>query len=499
MKLSRDTIPLVSPLHAKIPGENIFDFPERVLQFGTGVLLRGLPGFLIDQANRKGIFKGRIVAVKSTMQGTVEPFVKQDGLYTVCIRGPEKGKMVEENIISASISRALSANEQWPEVLECAHNPLLRIIISNTTETGIEMITENFIDLPPVSFPGKLMSFLYERFKIFGKRNEGDVLVIPTELITDNGEKLRTIVFQLATDNNLPATFTGWLEDHVHFCSSLVDRIVPGKPEQNEMHAFEKQLGYSDELLTVAEPYHLWVIEGDEQVRKILSFAEVDSNVIITANIGRYRELKLRLLNGSHTMSCGLAFLSGFDSVYHAMKEKWFYAFVRGLMLSEIATSIPFDLNDEEIHDFAYQVLERFTNPFIRHLWLNISMNYTSKLKIRNVPVLLKYYEKHKSVPGYMALGFAAYILFMRPVMQENDKFFGQNGDEKYLINDPHAAYYFHLWKNRKDHEVVTEVLGNRDLWEEDLLMLPGFSVAVIELLTLMKQNGIPSVMSRYS
>src|SRR5919112_33783 len=83
-----------------LPGPDVFELPEKILQFGTGVLLRGLPDFFIDRANRQGIFNGRIVVVKSTSQGDTSAFEKQDGLYTVCVRGIEEGKKVEENIIN---------------------------------------------------------------------------------------------------------------------------------------------------------------------------------------------------------------------------------------------------------------------------------------------------------------------------------------------------------------------------------------------------------------
>src|ERR1700730_1573709 len=95
------------------PWEAIFVLPEKVLQFGTGVLLRGLPDYFIDKANRSGIFNGRIVVVKSTDAGDANVFNGQDALYTLCIRGVENGKKTEENIICSAISRVLSAKQQW--------------------------------------------------------------------------------------------------------------------------------------------------------------------------------------------------------------------------------------------------------------------------------------------------------------------------------------------------------------------------------------------------
>jgi Mannitol-1-phosphate/altronate dehydrogenases len=493
MILCRNTISEIDPGKVTVPTGNIFNLPERVLQFGTGVLLRGLPGAIIDEANRQGVFNGRIVVVKSTTHGSLEPFLKQDGLYTVCIRGPQKEEMIEKNIISSSISRVLSANEQWTNILRCAQNPLLKIIISNTTEIGIELVKDDIKASPPNSFPGKLAAFLYERFTTFGSGNDGDLVVIPTELIIDNGKKLKSAVLSLANENHLPQQFMDWIENNVQFCSSLVDRIVPGKPDNETLAGMARELGYEDELLIMVEPYHLWAIEADEKVKKILSFAEVDKKVIITPDIRRYRELKLRLLNGSHTMSCGLAFLAGFHSVYDAMKDASFFSYIKNLMLTEIASAIPFDLPAEEIQNFGLQVLERFRNPYIRHPWINICMHYTSKMQSRNIPVLLRYYEKHKTVPDQMALGFAAYLLFMKAAGQENEKYYGLHRGKKYFINDAHAGYYFRIWQTKKAPNLVVEVLSNQDLWQHDLSVLQGFSTAVSKALVAMLENGVAS------
>src|SRR5215211_1422248 len=104
MNLSRYTLKNINNNSIIVPDELLFELPEKVLQFGTGVLLRGLPDYFIDKANRQGIFNGRIVVVKSTTHGDTSAFEKQDGLYTVCARGIQNGEKIEENIINASIS-----------------------------------------------------------------------------------------------------------------------------------------------------------------------------------------------------------------------------------------------------------------------------------------------------------------------------------------------------------------------------------------------------------
>ena len=267
MILSRFTVKNISPEIVEVPDETMFDLPEKVLQFGTGVLLRGLPDYFINKANKQGLFNGRIVVVKSTTKGNSSPFEKQDGLYTLCIRGVQNGEKVEENIINASISRVLCADKDWEQILECAHNQNMQIIISNTTEVGIQLIHDDVRRHPPVSFPGKLLAFLYERYHAFNGSVQSGMVIIPTELIVDNGKALEAIVLELAHLNGLEEAFIEWLECCNHFCNSLVDRIVTGKPDEEIHIRLQSELGYKDELLIMSEAYRLWAIEGDEKIK----------------------------------------------------------------------------------------------------------------------------------------------------------------------------------------------------------------------------------------
>ncbi|MDP9230833.1 MAG: tagaturonate reductase, partial [Bacteroidota bacterium] len=342
MNLSKQNIKNISSQSGVIlPKENLFELPEKVLQFGTGVLLRGLPDYFIDKANRKGIFNGRIIVVKSTSTGDTNVFAEQDGLYTQCIRGIEKGRIIDETIINSSISRVLSANEDWGSVLDCANNPDLQIIISNTTEVGITLVEDDIRMFPPHSFPGKLLSFLYERYKTFNVSAERGMVIIPTELIPDNGTKLRSIVLELAGMNKLEDAFNKWLQTANHFCNSLVDRIVPGKLPPVDKEATIKKLGYHDNLMIMSESYRLWAIEsGNEKVKKVLSFSEADDGIVITVDIEKFRELKLRLLNGSHSLICGLACLAGFKTVKEAMDNEHISYILRNLMIEEIVPAI---------------------------------------------------------------------------------------------------------------------------------------------------------------
>lgn len=491
MILSRYNLKNISAQDVVTPAESVFDLPEKVLQFGTGVLLRGLPDYFIDKANRQGLFNGRIVVVKSTDSGDSSAFDKQDGLYTLCVRGLDNGKKIEENSINSSISRVLSAKNEWSEILQCAHNPHMQIIISNTTEVGIQLVQDDIHKHPPASYPGKLLAFLLERYKAFDGSRQSGMVIVPTELIPDNGKKLESIVLELAHLNGLEDAFIQWLENCNYFCSSLVDRIVPGKPDAATREQLEKQFGYKDELLTMSEVYRLWAIEGGEHIQSVLTFATVDEGVVIAPDINLFRELKLRMLNGTHTLSCALAWLAGFDTVKNAMDNTEMRSFIGGLMLNEIAAGIPYQVDAETAQGFGRKVLDRFANPSIEHHWINISMQYTSKMKMRNVPVITTYAQRMRSVPENICLGFAAYLLFLKPVVKKQDKYYGEWQGKEYPIQDDFAAYFLEKWNKLKAPALVDEVLADTALWGEDLSALPGFAQAVKDNLAALMEKGV--------
>jgi len=501
MRLSKELI-LEGKLPAtfNVPGTSIFDLPEKVLQFGTGVLLRGLPDFYIDKANRQNVFNGRIVVVKSTA-GNVDEFTTQDGLYTQCIKGIVDGKSIEENIINASISKVLSAQSNWKEIMQYAESADMQVIISNTTEIGIELKADDDIHAVPESFPGKLLAFLFRRFQHFKGSHESGMVIIPTELIVNNGVTLKEIVLKLAAINNLNSEFIEWLHAANDFCNSLVDRIVPGALKKQEQVAFEQMAGYTDALTIMSEPYSLWAIESSsDKTKNILSFSKIDDTVVITPDINKYRELKLRLLNATHTFSCALAYLSGFDLVYESMHELAICNFIKKLMTEEIAYSIISEsITREETEVFANNVINRFCNPFIEHKWLSISMNYTAKMKMRCLPLILSYHKKTGKIPSYMSAGFAAYILFTKPVELSDGVYYGKTHGRKYKIDDNNAAQFYALWENSSVEIVTHKILSDEALWGTDLTNIPGFAVLVQYFLQQFNRSEFKYVITRLS
>ncbi|UYQ94882.1 tagaturonate reductase [Chitinophaga horti] len=477
----------------------LLELPEKVLQFGTGVLLRGLPDYFIDKANKQGVFNGRVVVVKSTSQGDTTAFEQQDGLYTVCIRGIENGQAVSENIVNASISRVLAATTEWQSILDCAANPQMELIISNTTEVGISLVEDDVHAAPPVSFPGKLLAFLLARYTHFKGAADKGMVIVPTELLPDNGHKLKSVVLQLARNNRLDEAFIQWVSDHNHFCNSLVDRIVPGKQAVDVQAAIEQELGYTDQLMIMSEVYRLWAIESSsEKVKRVLSFAAADNGVVIVPDINVYRELKLRLLNGSHTMSCGLAVLAGFDTVKEAMEDADMSACIEAMMMQEIVPAITdIYIREDSAWRFAGAVLDRYRNPHIAHRWISITMQYTSKMKMRDVPILLRHYQRSQEAPALLAMGFAAYLLFMRSERTQDGRYEGSANGVAYTITDDHAAWFYDAWKRLEPSVLVRTVLSNTGLWGTDLCTLKGFPQAVSTMLGAMMTSGVASIVKK--
>ena len=388
--------------------------PEKVLQFGTGVLLRALPDYYIELANQNGRFNGRVVMVKSTPTPVESVYIDQDCLFTQVIRGIEDGKPIEEFKLNASVSRCLHANENWNEIMQFATSPHLEVVISNTTEVGIVYNEEKITNGCPDSFPAKLLAIMYHRFEFYnGDMNRG-LVILPTELIDKNAEQLQKILNQLAVFNRFSEAFIFWLNQANDFCNTLVDRIVPGKLSDSSKQQIETRLGYRDELMIMSEPYALWAIESKSpRVSTRLSFINPDKGCILVNDLHIHKELKLRLLNATHSFACAYAIRSGFTYVREAMQDEIFRTFIIGL-INEIKAVLLMDasVTKEMTDEFGNAVIDRFSNPYIDHIWQSISLHYRTKIEVRCIPLINKAVTMGDFTYQHMLKGLNEFNLF---------------------------------------------------------------------------------------
>lgn len=474
-------------------------FPEKVVQFGTGALLRGFIEYFIDGANRAGEFNGSIVAISSTGSSRDASLNEQDGLYTLAIQGGVDGATAsEEHRVIGSLARAISARDDWDSVLAVARDPRIELIVSNTTEVGIALDESDTFDArPPRSFPGKLTRFLYERATAFDFDSKRGVVVLPCELIEDNGDTLRRIVGALAKRWALGVRFENWLDESVIFCNTLVDRIVPGALPAGDAARLESSLGYHDDLLTACEAYALFAIQGDDALRTRLGFPMDDSRIIVTPDIRPYRERKVRILNGAHTISVYAALLSGLETVGEAVADERIGRFVRRVMFEEIVPSL--DAPDAEL--FATQVLERFANPFIRHALVDITLHGTAKIRVRIVPSIMEYSSRTGRVPASLAFGFAAYLAFMC-----GDVPLGRAFAAARLPTDSDGERLLAIWKRFDPQtdaallDAVRAVCNDLTLWgpSAGLGEIPGFVDAVGDHLIRIFRHGIVAALEAH-
>ena len=480
----------------EVPTPQQLGLPEKVLQFGTGRFLRGFADYFIDRANRQGLFGGRVVVVGSTGSGRGALFNDQDGLYTLCVQGLDDDRPVEQRSVVGSISRAIAAPDAWDEVLRLARSADLELILSNTTEVGIRLDADDAIDLdPPRSYPGKLTAFLYERARAFEYAPSAGLTILPCELIEDNGARLRGIVLELAERWKLDEAFIEWLEASNTFCDTLVDRIVTGRPGEEELQKHQRELGYADELLTTAEVYRLWAIEARGED---IPFAGADEGIVVTGDITPYRERKVRILNGTHTSTVPAAFLCGHETILDAMRGEDTSSFIRSTMLDDIVPS----LDVEGGRAFAEDVLQRFANPYLEHQLIDITLQITSKMRPRVVPSIRRYHEKRGTLPHHLCFGFACYLRFMQGVEVKDGTIYGRRDGEEYPIRDDHAERLMSAWQSVKEPsdlpKFVESVCAEKGFWGMDLNDIPGFAETVTRYLRDIQANGASAALQAH-
>ena len=464
--------------------------PEKVLQFGEGTFLRAFVDDFIDLANEKVGYNGKVVLVQPIAQGLTELINRQEGLYTLYLRGSENGKKVDEKRVISCVSRCVNPYGEWDKVLETARNPELEIVVSNTTEAGIVHENESRFDQePPISFPAKLTRVLFERWQAGLK----GLVILSCELIDNNGKELLRCVNQYIDDWKLEEGFRKWVNEENIFCSTLVDRIVPGRiRDAEEVKRLAEQNGYDDPLTDVGEVFGIWVIEGPEGLEDRLPFKKAGVPVIVVPDVTPYKKRKVRILNGAHTGFVLGAYLAGFDIVRECMEDDTVRSFMNRMLYEEVIPTLPLDKKDLE--DFARAVQDRFNNPFVNHELMSISLNSTSKWRARNMPSFLEYIEAKKALPPCLTASLAAYIAFYSNDVQElNEKGLvcrRPKGND-YTVNDDRDVLEFY-WAHRMDteEELVHAVLTNEAMWGQDLTAVDGLEKAVTDGLKKIRREG---------
>ncbi len=468
--------------------------PVRILQIGGGVFLRGFLDWMVDVANQAGAFDGSVAVALSTDASFAEAIRRQDMLYTVLVRGLRDGREVMERRIVEAISDAFGLADDWARAVAVACEPSLVAIVSNTTEAGISDVAEPSPGpgLPPRSFPARLTALLHARWRALKDGPGSGVLVLPCELIEDNGPALKRIVLAHAARWTLEPGFRRWVETEVDVLSTLVDRIVPGFPKTEAATLFEAW-GYEDRLAVAAEPFHLWAIEGGPAHRARLPLDAAGLNVVWTENLRPWRESKVRVLNGGHIATALAAFLAGHDTVGEMIGDERFARFLQTLIDRDILPFLP--LAPEQGRAYADAVLERFANPFVRHELLSISVGSIGKWAIRILPSLHAVIGRDGRASPRIAFSLASLIRFVRGEREGARRLGVRGASGSYAIRDDDAGLdrINDAWRRHAaDPDALARaVLSDATLWGEDLTRLADFAELVARSLALIESEGI--------
>ena len=469
--------------------------PIRVLQFGEGNFLRGFVDYMIDIANEKGLFDGGIVLVKPISFGSLAQFPKQDYNYTVSLRGRVDGEPTVIERIVTSVEDAVDAYGEYDRYMDYAKLDTLRFVVSNTTEAGIVFDpTDRYELTPPNSFPGKLTKFLHARWKHFqGDRSKG-LVMLPVELIDDNGIMLHKCVLQLIDLWGLEADFKAWVEEACVFTSTLVDRIITGYPRDEEQELWQKW-GYEDRLIVTGEPFALWVIESAKDISKELPLPAAGLPVIFTDNQKPYKQRKVRILNGAHTSFVLAGYRMGHNIVRECMEDELVRTFMNDTIFQEVIPTL--DLPVEDLKSFAGAVIDRFNNPFVKHALLAISLNSVSKWRARCMPSLTEYIARKGALPCRLAFSLAALLDFYQGTEIRDGALIGSRNGEEYPIRDDAPVLAFFAAHSHDAPEALAHAfLSNVDFFGQDLTQEPGLEAYVAQALADIRAKGMRQAMA---
>ena len=467
--------------------------PEKVLQFGEGNFLRAFVDYWFDVANEKAGWNGKCCLVQPIATGLTDLINAQEGLYTLYLRGMENGEKVDRKRVISVVSRCLNPYEEsgFHAMMDVAVSDELEYIVSNTTEAGIVYDPAcQMNDKPCSSFPGKLTQVLHKRY-CAGKSG---LIILSCELIDNNGKELQKCVHQYIDQWGLSQDFRRYIDEDCLFCSTLVDRIVPGRIRDNgEVAKLEEINGYTDALIDVGEVFGVWNIEGPTWLEEKLPFKTAGVNCPVVPDVTPYKKRKVRILNGSHTSFVLGAYLAGFDIVRDCMHNDTIRGFMNKMLHEEVIPTLPLDKADLE--NFASAVQDRFNNPFVNHELLSISLNSTSKWQTRNLPSFLGYLEKAGKLPTCITMSFAAYIAFFSNDIQELTEAGlvcrRAKGNTYTCIDDRWVLEFYYAHRNDSIETLVHAVMTNQQMWGQDLTAIAGFEEATVRNLRTIREEGV--------
>lgn len=439
-----------------------------VIQFGTGNFLRAFIEPVFQNLKEKGLAYPKICIIESTGSGKVKAMAEVDFKYPVWTTGVENGETINKVQTIDCVEMGLSLPQEHEQFLKLAKNSDLEWIISNVTEAGFVLEEEGNANEFPKSFPARLTLLLLTRYEHFQGDSSKGLEILPCELVEKNGEKLKEMVLSQAKDWKLDQAFFHWLEYHNTYYTSLVDRIVPGKPSIETLDNYQA-INLDHPFLVQAEPYFLLAVQGEPSKKLNLNIFNSDFPVLKVESVEEYATRKVRVLNGSHIAMVVLGLPQGIETVSEFMENEILFSKLEGMIEEEVLPHIPQD--ETELLNYSKAIWDRFRNPFVKHKLSDISLNTMAKLSPRILESIAVFYASEGHMPARLSnILVSALVNYLTT-------------PEKIRDTDTIKEIFKEARKIKNPDEKAEFLLSHPGLWDRDLRSFVGLKEALAQRL----------------
>ena len=456
-----------------LPKYNIQEKSNCILHFGIGNFHRAHQALYIHELleQKKDL---SIIGVNLRSNTTREKLEKQDYLYSLVQISDDQKNIITIN----SIKKILFGLTEKNKIRSLIASPEIELITLTVTEKGYHFdenkklllndeIINDFEDKELLTVIGHLSYGLINRFK----KNKQKITILSCDNLSENGKVLQNLITSFI--EKVEPSCLEWLNEHVDFPLSMVDGIVPNNNKTSDFF----DLPYKDNSLVVTEPYREWYIESkDTKLQRILS----NDKINFVDDVKFYENIKLKILNASHSAIAYIGHLLGYVYVHEAINDNTCFNFISNFLDKEVIPTLPHK-NDFDLMSYKNKVLKRFKNSFIEDQLLRIAMDGSLKLPIR----IIETFNNNKEKTEYINLIITAWLIFIEDRLVINSS----------SLQDPNNELFMNFYKEKKE-KYFMEILNLKKIFNIDENEKENLKRNVSNNITYIKKYSIRHLMN---
>ncbi len=461
-----------------------------IVHLGFGAFHRAHQALITDAVIKEQGGDWKIVGVTWSAVDLVEDMIAQDCLYSV---GVGYNDQLDLNIVG-SVETILNS-QQIDQVLGYMCDPSVKVVSLTVTEkgychnpaTGDLDLSHPLVqhDLENIDKPKSAIGFLVSAIRHRYLNGIPPFTPMTCDNLPENGHVLEKVVLQFA--KQLDENLYHWMKDNIQFPCTMVDRIVP-RTTDNDIERIEKALGVEDKACVMTEPFLQWVIE-DKFVNDRPAWEKTSiANVQVTDDVVPFEEMKLRLLNGTHSTMAYLGYLSGYQTVAETIQDPNFKLFIRYLMDIEITPSIKIEGID--LNEYKNQLIERYENTALQHRTWQIAMDGTQKIPQRFLQTIRYSLDNDISIDG-LCLALAGWMRYVSGVDEQ---------EQEIDVQDPLKQQLAQVWQQAGSdlEKVVDGFLSLQSVFDKELASNPKFKATLLSALEKLFAEGAKSSVASF-